>query len=386
MKMKNNFFRAVAILTGTVIGAGMFGIPYVVSKVGFLIGFIYLIVLGIMVLLITLAFGEIVVRTKKRYQMTGYAKKYLGRWGQRLMAFLLVFGIYGALLAYTIAIGNFLQIIFSPYFGGTAFIYSIIFYVLGSVAILFGLKIVEKFEYFMVLLLLFIVGLIVIIGARQIDFGNFVGFGSGLAFIFLPYGVILFSYTGASIIPEMADLLVDNKKKLKLAIITSMLIAGIVYILFAFVVFGISGSDTSEEAIIGLENFLGQRIIILGAILGILTIATSFFSLGLVLKHIYKTDYKMNNWFSWMLACIAPLIIFILGIRSFISVIELVGTITGGLQGILILMMFKRAKKKSDVKPVYVLRLPNFVIYILYFIFGGGIIYQVLYNIIWKYI
>jgi len=384
MFFQKKYFSAISILTGTIIGAGMFGIPYVVSRVGFSIGILYLVLLGIVVTLVTLAFGEIVARTKKRFQMTGYAKKYLGSWGQGLMSFSLIFGTYGALLAYTIAIGNFLNIIFSPIFGGTSFIYSIIFYILGSLAILFGLGIVEKIENAMVLLLLFIVGLIALIGFREIDVNNLIGFSFGLGSLFLPYGVILFSYTGASIVPEMADLLIENKKKLKSAIIISMLISFVVYALFALVVFGISGGDTSEEAITGLEDFLGHRIIILGAILGILTIATSFFSLGLVLKHIFKNDYSINNFFSWILACIIPLIIFILGIRSFVMVIDLVGIVSGGLQGILILMMFQRVKKKSEVKPVYSLKLPKFLIYILYLIFGGGIVYEIFYNIVAK--
>jgi len=166
MFFQKKYFSAISILTGTIIGAGMFGIPYVVSRVGFSIGILYLVLLGIVVTLVTLAFGEIVARTKKRFQMTGYAKKYLGSWGQGLMSFSLIFGTYGALLAYTIAIGNFLNIIFSPIFGGTSFIYSIIFYILGSLAILFGLGIVEKIENAMVLLLLFIVGLIALIGFR----------------------------------------------------------------------------------------------------------------------------------------------------------------------------------------------------------------------------
>jgi len=43
--MNKNFFYATAILIGTIVGAGMFGIPYVVAQSGFLIGAIFLLIL-----------------------------------------------------------------------------------------------------------------------------------------------------------------------------------------------------------------------------------------------------------------------------------------------------------------------------------------------------
>lgn len=382
MKIQGNFFSAVAILVGTIIGAGMFGIPYVVSKVGFLIGIIYLIFLGLMVCIVTLAFGEIVLRTKGRHQMVGYAKRYAGKWGERVISFSMIFGVFGALLAYTIGIGNFLSIILKQYFGGTSFIYSVIFYLLASFAILFGLKVIKKLENISVVLLLIIVGLIFIVGAKEINYTNLGGFS--WSFLFLPYGVILFSFEGASIVPRMADLLVKNRKRLKMAIIGGMLISLIVYLFFTLTIVGISGGQTSEEAIVGVSKILGRKVVIMGAVLGVLTVATSFFSLGLSLKDMFKFDYKINNFVSWLIVVSVPLIIFLLGARSFISVIEIVGTVTGGLQGIMILRMFLKAKKKSQLKPVYSLKLPKFLIYILYLIFGGGIAYQIFYNVVAK--
>lgn len=382
MRIKSNFFSAISMLVGTVVGAGMFGIPYVVSKVGFLIGMLYLIVLGVLVTVITLAYGEVIVRTKERFQMSGYAKKYLGIWGERVVAFSLIFGIYGALLAYTIGIGNFLHILLGRYFGGTPFIYSLVFYIISCVFLFLGLGLIERAENLLVFLLCAIVGLIFLMGVKEINFSNFTGFN--LAYLFLPYGVILFAYEGSSIVPGMVDVLVKNKKKLKWAIIWGMLISFLVYALFVFIIVGITGNETSEEAIVGVGKILGHKIIIVGAILGILTISTSFFSLGLTLRDVYEEDLGMKKILAWFLVCLVPLVIFVLGARSFISVLEIVGTVTGGLQGIAILMMLKRAKEKCSCKPVYSLRIPRFLTYILYLIFGGGIIYQIIYNLVLK--
>ena len=75
-------------------------------------------------LLVNLMAGEIVLRTKKQHQLTGYAEKYLGKWGKRLMMFSMAFSIYGALTAYLIGEGEVLKAIFR---WGDPLWYSIIF-------------------------------------------------------------------------------------------------------------------------------------------------------------------------------------------------------------------------------------------------------------------
>ena len=84
-------FPAVAVLMGTIIGAGILGIPYAIMQSGFLIGLIHLIVIGAIVLLITLYLGEISLRTAKNHQLTGYAEKYLGKKGKLIMTLSLLF-------------------------------------------------------------------------------------------------------------------------------------------------------------------------------------------------------------------------------------------------------------------------------------------------------
>ena len=82
MNLKTKTFIAgLAILIGTAIGAGILGIPYVVAKSGFLIGLGYIILLGLIILLVNLYLGEIILRTKGKHQLGGYAKKYLGKTG-----------------------------------------------------------------------------------------------------------------------------------------------------------------------------------------------------------------------------------------------------------------------------------------------------------------
>src|SRR3989338_1692458 len=117
MRTNNHFFEATALLIGTIGGAGILGIPFVVAKVGLTIGLAYIVGIGILFLLLNLMMGETVARTKKPLQLVGFSEQYIGAWGKRCSVIVVVLNVYGALLAYMIGEGAVLAAIF----GGTPF-------------------------------------------------------------------------------------------------------------------------------------------------------------------------------------------------------------------------------------------------------------------------
>ena len=286
--MNKNFLYASAILIGTIVGAGMFGLPYVVARSGFLIGAIFLLVLTGVTLLIHLIYGEIVCRTTEKHRLVGYAEHYLGKWGKRIATFSILIGLYGSLLVYIIISGEFLSTIFSPFLGGSPFIYSLVFLVIGAFAVFKDLALVKKMELGMSLLLISIVVLIFFSGLPHLDISNFKNID--LKYFFLPYGVIFWALAGGAAIPEIREILEADGKKYKKTIILGTIIPAILYFLFMLTVVGISGQATSPEAIKGLTGFLGEGIIILGAVLGFLAVITSYFVIGLYLKKVFWYD------------------------------------------------------------------------------------------------
>jgi len=175
----------------------------------------------------------------------------------------------------------------------------------------------------------------------------------------------------------MKRTLKGQEKKLKKSIFLGYLVVFVIYIAFSFIVCGITGMETSEEAIIGLNSVLGENIFVIGAVLGILTMTTSFLTLGLILKEIFILDYDIDKTTAWVYACFVPFIIFLLGFTDFIKVLGLVGSITVGLGGIVITLMFVKAKNAGDVEPAYSINLPKIIIYFIYLIFSLGILYQI---------
>jgi len=111
--------------------------------------------------------------------------------------------------------------------------------------------------------------------------------------------------------------------------------------------------------------------------------ATSFFSLGLGLKEMYNYDYKIKDKISWFLACFIPLILFFLILlylrqEQFFKTIGITGGIAMTLEGILIVLMFNKAKKLGERKPEYSLKSNKFLSFALILIFLLGMIYTIL--------
>ena len=370
------FLCATAVLMATIVGVGMFSLPYTGAQSGFLIAAIFLFILTGIMLLLHLLYGEIVSRTKEKHRLVGYTEYYLGKTGKRIVGFSVIIGLYGSLLVYIIVGGNFLHTIFSSLINVPAFVFNLIFFIIGAIAVYFGIKLIAELDILMALFLILIVFLFLYFGLGQINIANLKTINWQNAFF--PYGVILYSLAGIAAIPEIKEILAKNSKVYKRAIVWGTVIPAILYILFIFSVIGLTGLDTSPEAIAGLVGLLGKKIIFFGALFGFLACLTSFFVLGLSLKKTFWYDFKINKNLSWFLVCIVPIGLFVLGIRGFVPIIVLLGAFIAAIEGIAIVLIYKKAKRFSDKVPEYNLKVPDVLRYIIILIFVLGFIYTLI--------
>ncbi len=371
--MDRNLFRASALLCGTVIGAGVLGIPYVIAQAGFLTGLLTILILGTAILFLNLFLGEIVLRTPGNHQLPGYAEKYLGKWGKRIMLLSMFAGIYGALIAYLIGEGTTLSAIF----GFTPMVFSLIFFVIASIIVFIGLKAITKSELIFSTIVLL---LVLIISAFAIFSGNFNLENLStfsLSNLLIPYGVILFAFVGAAAIPEMKQCLIRDRTKLKKAIIVGSGIPIIFYLIFALATVGVTGINTTEVATIGLGETLGNSVVIFGNLFAVFAMFTSFLTLALAMKQIYMYDYKIKHLLAWALTVFVPLLVFLIGAKSFIKVIGITGAFAGGIDGVLLVLMFWQARKRGERQPEYKLGKKHLIGLLLVLIFIIGIINQI---------
>ena len=289
--MKTNkklLLSSIAILVGTSIGAGILGLPYTGSKAGFYILIFYILFLGIIASLVNLYLGEITLRTKEKHQLPGYTKKYIGEKSKKLLELAMVFGVYSAIIAYLFGVGeSFSFLIFNNF--KYSLLIGLAFGIFMSYLLWNGLNDLKKFEKIGTLL---IVGLLVIISTllvKKIEFSNLITYN--LKYIFLPLGVVLFSLSSFNAIPELRLVLDKKEKLMKKSILIGMAITIFVYIFFSFMIIGNLGAKTPQVATISLGGVF--------ILFGILTMFTSYLSLGNSLLENFSYDLKFKKKKAW---------------------------------------------------------------------------------------
>ncbi|MBN1779450.1 MAG: hypothetical protein JW816_04540 [Candidatus Buchananbacteria bacterium] len=371
----NKQLLALSTFSGTIIGVGLFGLPYITSKIGFWPIIIYFIFLGTVMIGINLMYGEITLRTKTNHRLPGYARLYLGRGAMTVEYFSSIIGLTGSLLAYIIIGGIFLTSLLSPIIGGNNFIYSTIFFIFGALIIYYGSGPVSKTEFFSLGLFFTILIIIFFKASPLINYTNFLTVD--LNNFFLPYGVILFSIGGIAVVPEVKEILKGQPKKLKKILIIGILIPIITYLFFIFTIFGVTGQATTPDAMTGLNLAAGDGVVVLGFLFGIITTFTSFLTLGITLKKELNFDCKLPAWISWILACLPAYLLYLIGLNDFISIIGFIGSIGLGIDVIIISLTYWHAKKKSKLKPAYSLNLGKISLSFLLLLFLTGILFEV---------
>jgi len=121
--MISNFWYAVAMLAGTIVGVGVFGLPYVAWHAGFFVEAVYLGALFLVFVSLHLMFGEIILRTGARHRLVGYVGLYLGERARKIVTLTTILGTLGGMLVYILVGGKFLNVLFNGFLNVPAYSY-----------------------------------------------------------------------------------------------------------------------------------------------------------------------------------------------------------------------------------------------------------------------
>ncbi|MFA6474593.1 MAG: aromatic amino acid transport family protein [Patescibacteria group bacterium] len=362
-KRSHSLFSAVALLVGTAVGAGVFGLPYAFAQAGVFVGIVYVLVIGCVLLFVNLAYGEIVSSIPGHHQYTAYVERYLGKRWKILAVCSMCLGFYGALSAYLVEVNKLLFALFGQSWIG------LVYFSLLALALLVGIRAVGVLEKILMIVMLSLITIFTVYALPHINISNYTT-ASG-ANIFLPYGVVLFALAAASAIPEMKEVLGNNRSKLYLAIIIGSIIPLVIYLVFPIVTVGITGSNTTESAVLGLGKALGPQVLWLGSIFGCITMTTSFLVLGLALREMFQYDLHIKPTLAWFITLLPPLVILALNNLSFIEILGISGTFIGGIDGIIIMHMHRQLRNINHAKSSFILH------GLAYLVFIGGIAYEI---------
>jgi len=352
--------EAIAVLIGTIIGAGVFTLPYVAVHSGLMTTLIWLIIVSFIITYLHLAFGEIVLRTKKEFCLPGYVGHYLNSSAEKLILLITFFTFSFSLLIYLLLGSQFLKVILNSFWTSFSFpqgLLVVLFWLVLSSVVLSKNKRLSRINFYLSFALLFVFFIIIIFALPHFKTGNInlFNFTNHWGWL-IPYGVLFFALNGMVAIPEAAKVLEikeGSKKKLKKVIIIGTLIPVLCYLVFILAVVGASGSFTTLEAIEGLKGILGNSIILLGAILGFLAVSTSYLIFASYIKKSFINDFKWSRFISYFLVIIGPLLLYCLHLENLVKLISFMGGMLGGLEGVMLVLVLRKAKQQGEIEPSY---------------------------------
>ena len=320
--------EGIALIVGTLVGAGVLSLPYAASKVGLIpaMG----ILLGVMLLMVFTAL--IVLKLSADMggaQMSTIAQKTLGKAGGWIMFLSIMIMGFGAFLAYISGIGT----IFTILFGINEIFGAILFWILASFVIYKGLEASGKTELIMslVLLAVFIGVTGMLIPHARLENAQYIDFSG----IFSMIGVVIFAFGAHTVIPDVYRG-IGSYKKTKKVIIIAFLIPTVIYAIFMMIFLMTFGKNTPEIATQGLESIYNEWGNLIGNILPLIAISTSFIGLGLAQQSNSKEFLSLKKPAAWTLTVVPPMVIYLLGVRNFADVLSFAGN-TGDLMAFIIL-------------------------------------------------
>jgi amino acid permease len=365
-----NYIYPIAVFSAGMIGVGFMSLPYIAMKSGIWVVFGYFLAIAALIIVINLIFSDISLKTPDFKRFPGFADYYLGRWGKFLALIISIFGGLTTLLVYLVVGGEFLTGALQPIFSGNVLTYTFIYFLVASIFVYLGIRVIAKVEFFVLILLFLSIFFIFIKGFFQIKISNFISAPPlSLSNLFLPYSPILFALWGAGLIPQVEEMLAKEKKLVKKVVVISTLIGAVFYFLFTILILGITGTQTTDTALLGLKNFLGDGVMIISLFAGFSATFIAFMASALLVKETLIYDLDIKKWQASVITCVTPMVFLLMGFKSFIPLLSFSGGVLLGIDGVLILMMYKKTGGK------------NIIIYPLAFVFLFGVIYEIIYFI-----
>lgn len=335
----------ILMLAGMIIGAGMFAIPFSFAHAGVLLGTAELIILTAAVIVFHLSYAEVVSGTGEAHRLPGYAGMYLGRWAEYVALGSIAASAIGTLLVYLLLgsrfLGDALRVsawVSSPAGAASLDFYFVLFIAgIGAAITFFPIRSEAAINAILTAVLILFIGFLVYLLSPLVNIAEFRGWTTGNFFI--PYGILLFALWGGVLIPDVVAFLGGDTRRVKIAVIAGTLLPALVYFLFSLAVVGVSGALTSREALQGLLGTVDEEVVVLGAVVGLLAVFTSFVALQKTFQMMLELDFGVPRLWAWIGANSVPPAFYLFGFTDFIVVIAIVGAIAIGVDAALILCM-----------------------------------------------
>ncbi|MDO8467028.1 MAG: hypothetical protein Q7S83_02695 [bacterium] len=330
------FFLPFGILAGTIIGAGVFSLPYIFRFSGISLGLIYLVIGSAAYIVVYRMYADIVRETPGDHRFVGYSRIYLGNRIGWLAILMTIIESILVLTIYLVLSESFAHLLVRA---GAGVEKIIIFWFLASAAILLGLKKIAKIELAITSGILAIFAIVFFFGAKNIGALSVVDIVPVWGNLFWPLSAVLFSLSGRVAIPAVVKLGGPTNK----VIFWGVAVPALVYGLFAFSVIAISPIVT-EDAVTGLRAGIPYAVSWLVGVLGILSLISSYITVGYDVEKSLEYDLRTPYTLRFAMVMFGPILLYFGGLKDFLYLVGLTGGIFIALESIFIVWMWLKMK------------------------------------------
>jgi len=348
-------WEATSLMVGAGVGAGIMAVPYLAESVGLVGLAIILPIAWAASALIHLMLAEVLYRTGRDLQIVELMHIYVlrgrsGRWLLWIVFTLLSVAFLANLASYVSGSGE----IVADLTGINQRLAELLVYVISAMVVFFGLKAVGIAERIGVLVL---VGLITTIGigAIGIPFRAALGpSGSARQWMAL-YGMVMYALWTFYSVPQVVKGLGHDTKNAVGAILRGLAINGVLTAAVAVAALGLS-SEVTEIAILGITERMGSWAGVLGAVLIVFALVTSYWSSSLALADILRERIGISVKAAWLLATLPSLLILWVGVWQFLEWMRLAAGATAIVVALITIPMYRKARQIGRVSdPVWTL-------------------------------
>ena len=167
--------------------------------------------------------------------------------------------------------------------------------------------------------------------------------------LIIPIGPVLFSLYGRMSIPIIAELNnYKNAPNLKKQVLLGTFIPVIIYLIFIFSIWHLSGSIISPDSVSGLIGRSPQLILWGLGLLGLLSLGTTYLLGGADVRKILSLDLKFPHWLSNSIVLFVPIFLWLSGWKNFITLVATAGGLFIPIEGLLILAMAVSLIRKNQ--------------------------------------
>ena len=336
MKSKKlTFWESLMLVAGAGIGTGILTIPYAISKIGMLGTILALVIAYAVSAVMYLMIADLTLHSKKSAELLGILQENLfyGKYGKVFTAIffvVLVVLLLENLVVYILCAANVMTELV-PIDGNVA---KILFYVMASSIIIFGMKGVGVGEKYSVTLIGIVV--LVLIGLSLLKPKNALLLSLGEPkLIFALYGLFMFAFSAIFSVVQVCNH-IARKEDTKKAILGGLTLNAVLTFLFAVAVM-IGSNEVTEIATTGLTESLGIPVIkIICALFVLMAMFTSFWSSGFAFADVAGEQFKIGEKSAWFLSTMPTVFI---AIFLPLSILEYIQIGAGALSIILVIVV-----------------------------------------------